>query len=100
MSRELHKILLTGSPGCGKTTAVMKIVRALNKAKIAGFCTEEIWGAVETDDVPDALAAAWMAAKAAIGQATTQPEHPTTDRKGLRMEILLPVCSDTVRRFS
>ena len=42
MSRELHKILLTGSPGCGKTTAVMKIVHALNKAKIAGFYTEEI----------------------------------------------------------
>jgi nucleoside-triphosphatase THEP1 len=42
MSRELHKILLTGSPGCGKTTAVRKIVDSLEKVKIAGFYTEEI----------------------------------------------------------
>jgi nucleoside-triphosphatase len=42
MPRELHRILLTGPPGCGKTTAVMKIVGALSEAKVAGFYTEEI----------------------------------------------------------
>jgi len=42
MARELHKILLTGPPGCGKTTAVMKIVEALGTARIAGFYTQEI----------------------------------------------------------
>jgi nucleoside-triphosphatase len=37
------KILLTGPPGCGKTTAVMKVVGALDKRlRMAGFYTEEI----------------------------------------------------------
>jgi len=42
MSRELHRVLLTGPPGCGKTTAMMKIVGLLDKIKVAGFYTEEI----------------------------------------------------------
>ncbi len=33
---------MTGPPGCGKTTAVMRIVGALHGAKVAGFYTEEI----------------------------------------------------------
>lgn len=36
------RILLTGLPGCGKTTAVMRIVAALSDRKLAGFYTEEI----------------------------------------------------------
>ena len=36
------KILLTGLPRCGKTTAVMKIIAHLNMDKIAGFYTKEI----------------------------------------------------------
>jgi nucleoside-triphosphatase len=36
------KILLTGSPGCGKTTAIMKIVSALDPREIVGFYTQEI----------------------------------------------------------
>jgi nucleoside-triphosphatase len=36
------KILLTGLPGCGKTTAVIKIISALNANKVAGFYTQEI----------------------------------------------------------
>jgi nucleoside-triphosphatase len=39
---QVHKIMLTGPPGCGKTTAVMRIVALLEKAKVAGFYTEEI----------------------------------------------------------
>lgn len=36
------KILLTGLPGCGKTTAVMKIIDTLGCEKVAGFYTREI----------------------------------------------------------
>jgi nucleoside-triphosphatase len=37
------KVLLTGPPGCGKTTAVVKIVAALDqRVRMAGFYTEEI----------------------------------------------------------
>jgi nucleoside-triphosphatase len=37
------RILLTGPPGCGKTTAVTKIVAALDgKLRMVGFYTEEI----------------------------------------------------------
>jgi nucleoside-triphosphatase len=37
------RILLTGLPGCGKTTAVMKIAERLDrKLRLAGFYTEEI----------------------------------------------------------
>jgi nucleoside-triphosphatase len=36
------KILLTGLPGCGKTTAIMKIIAELDCASVAGFYTEEI----------------------------------------------------------
>ncbi|MHC4346553.1 MAG: nucleoside-triphosphatase, partial [Planctomycetota bacterium] len=30
------KILLTGLPGCGKTTAVMKVIANLDREKVAG----------------------------------------------------------------
>jgi len=37
------RVLLTGSPGCGKTTAVVTIVGTLGKKmRLAGFYTEEI----------------------------------------------------------
>lgn len=36
------RILLTGPPGCGKSTAVIKIAAQLEKTKIAGFYTGEI----------------------------------------------------------
>ena len=42
MPSQLAKILLTGQPGCGKTTAVMKIIDNLDPKKIAGFYTQEI----------------------------------------------------------
>jgi nucleoside-triphosphatase len=42
MSTKPVKILLTGMPGCGKTTAVTKIVAGLKDANLAGFYTEEI----------------------------------------------------------
>ena len=42
MTSQSPKILITGLPGCGKTTAVIKIVESLNCAKAAGFYTQEI----------------------------------------------------------
>jgi nucleoside-triphosphatase len=42
MSSKSAKILLTGLPGCGKTTAVMKIIANLDPGKVAGFYTQEI----------------------------------------------------------
>jgi len=42
MKPESAKILLTGLPGCGKTTAVMQIVESLGCKRVAGFYTEEI----------------------------------------------------------
>jgi nucleoside-triphosphatase len=39
---ESAKILLTGLPGCGKTTAIMKIVAHIDPEKVAGFYTQEI----------------------------------------------------------
>jgi nucleoside-triphosphatase len=42
MASNSAKILLTGLPGCGKTTAVMKIIANLDPKKVAGFYTQEI----------------------------------------------------------
>jgi len=42
MPSKSAKILLTGLPGCGKTTAIMKIIAGLDCASPAGFYTEEI----------------------------------------------------------
>jgi nucleoside-triphosphatase len=42
MSSESAKILLNGLPGCGKTTAIMKIIAELGCTSAAGFYTEEI----------------------------------------------------------
>lgn len=36
------KILLTGSPGCGKTTVIIKLAQCLQGQRMAGFITEEI----------------------------------------------------------
>jgi len=42
MSSKSVKILLTGLPGCGKTTAIMNIIASLECEKVAGFYTQEI----------------------------------------------------------
>jgi len=47
-------------------------------------------GAVEPDDILDALVATWTAVQVTRGHAATLPEHPDRDSKGLRMEILRP----------
>jgi len=42
MLSESAKILLTGLPRAGKTTAVMQIIKNINCPKVAGFYTQEI----------------------------------------------------------
>ncbi len=42
MPPEKPKILLTGLPGCGKTTAVVRIIENFDSKKISGFYTQEI----------------------------------------------------------
>lgn len=42
ISSKTAKILVTGLPGCGKTTAIMEIITQLNPDKLAGFYTKEI----------------------------------------------------------
>jgi len=42
MSLKSVKILLTGLPGCGKTTAIIKVLENLKGIKKAGFYTQEI----------------------------------------------------------
>ena len=42
MPWECVKILLTGLPGCGKTTAIMKILAGLGRENVTGFHTREI----------------------------------------------------------
>lgn len=42
MSSESAKILLTGLPGCGKTTVIMQIISNLDRERVAGFYTQEI----------------------------------------------------------
>jgi nucleoside-triphosphatase len=43
MAKEPQRILLTGPPGCGKTTAVIKVVDTLQgRLRMAGFYTQEI----------------------------------------------------------
>ena len=44
------------------------------------------------DDAFDALVAAWTAGQAVMGKARMLPENPGIDSKGLRMEMLYPVC--------
>lgn len=47
---------------------------------------------VAPDDILDAIVAAWTAGQAFIGKAKTLPEKPQLDSKGLKMEMLYPVC--------
>jgi len=42
MASQSPKILITGLPGCGKTTAVVRIMENLDRTKVAGFYTQEI----------------------------------------------------------
>jgi nucleoside-triphosphatase len=42
MAVRICKVLLTGLPGCGKTTAVMRVCAGLKGRRLAGFYTEEI----------------------------------------------------------
>lgn len=38
----LHHTLLTGTPGCGKTTLVQRVAHSLTDLRVAGFYTTEI----------------------------------------------------------
>lgn len=57
----------------------------LGQATVSGYAM---------DDALDAIAAAFTAGQAVIGNAKTLPENPPLDSKGLKMEMLYPVCYD------
>lgn len=38
------RLLLTGAPGCGKTTVVRRVVDSLRDLRLAGFLTQEVRG--------------------------------------------------------
>jgi nucleoside-triphosphatase len=40
--KPLKNVLLTGPPGCGKTTVLRRVVEALNGLRLAGFYTQEV----------------------------------------------------------
>jgi len=40
--RGVHALLLTGRPGCGKTTVLLQLVEALRGRRVAGFVTQEM----------------------------------------------------------
>lgn len=41
-NQKTTKLLLTGAPGCGKTTLIGKLAKTLESKRLAGFITEEI----------------------------------------------------------
>jgi nucleoside-triphosphatase len=42
MPREGKNVLLTGQPGCGKTTLLRRVIEQLGDLRLAGFYTQEI----------------------------------------------------------
>src|SRR5262249_38465414 len=40
--QRLKNILLTGSPGCGKTTVIRRLIERLMDLRLSGFYTQEI----------------------------------------------------------
>jgi nucleoside-triphosphatase len=42
MSQPITNLLLTGPPGCGKTTVIRRVVEILKGRRLAGFYTEEL----------------------------------------------------------
>lgn len=38
----IHNVLLTGRPGCGKTTVIRRLAQGMGDLRLAGFYTEEI----------------------------------------------------------
>ena len=43
MSRAtVRNVLLTGAPGCGKTTVICRVIELLGDLRLAGFYTQEI----------------------------------------------------------
>ena len=44
MTTRITNLLLTGSPGCGKTTLVRRIIEQLRDLRLTGFYTQELRG--------------------------------------------------------
>ncbi|MFQ5599558.1 MAG: nucleoside-triphosphatase [Candidatus Krumholzibacteriia bacterium] len=42
MARTIRHVLLTGRPGCGKTTVVRRVIEQLGRLRLAGFYTREV----------------------------------------------------------
>jgi predicted adenylyl cyclase CyaB len=96
-----RRILLTGAPGCGKTTLVKSLVRSLEDVRLSGFFTEETRGPqgrtgfrIQSLDGKEGLLEELDAeAKAARIEVTRENREALAEGVSRRLRILVDVSS-------
>ena len=83
LERSIKNCLLSGPPGCGKTTVIRRLVERLGDLRLAGFYTEEVreqgqrvgFEAVSLSGRRALLVHVWSR-RAAAGRSATAPRSP------------------------